>query len=321
MHPFQYVAPANLADASAKLGEDAKLLAGGIDLLGEMKDGIATPARVVNLKSVKGLKEITFNAQGLTIGALVTLAEIAGSPRIRKEYRGLAQAAEAVATPQIRNVGTVGGNLCQRPRCWYYRDPDTHCLKKGGAKCFAVEGDNRFHNVLGGGPCHIVHPSDVAPALVAMNASVTIFNGRSERTTPIERFFELPVSNLYGENVLQPNEIVTAIRISPAAGPNSTYVKYRERESFDWALVSAAIVLKLSGGIVKEAKVALGGVAQVPWRSVAAESHLVGKAVTDDSALAAGKAAVQGAVAMTHNAYKIPLAVNCVREAVLLAAK
>src|SRR5438874_1155679 len=219
MKAFEYTSPRDLRQASEQLGNDfsrAKLLAGGIDLLGEMKERIIEPDRVVNLKSVPGLNHLEAGAKGLRLGALVTLAEIEEHPVVRRSYTALAEAAESVASPQIRNVGTIGGNLCQRPRCWYYRDETVKCLKKGGSKCYAAEeeADNKYNAILGGGPSYIVHPSDCATALVALDARVRYQDrGGKAQEVPAEKFFILPSENVRRENILQHGDIVTEVFI------------------------------------------------------------------------------------------------------------
>jgi xanthine dehydrogenase YagS FAD-binding subunit len=324
MKAFEYINPTEAKDAVAALtqaGQSSKPIAGGIDLLGEMKDYIRTPNVVVNLKSIPGLKSISSTAKGLDIGALVTLSEIADHPVIRQKYTALAEAAQVVGTPQIRNVGTIGGNLCQRPRCWYYRDEDIICLKKGGSTCYAVEGENQYHAILGGGPSYIVHPSDCAPALIALGATVTIQGPKGSRTIPLEEFFVLPTQSVFTENVLKHNEIVTAVHVpAPAAGTRSHYMKVRQKESFDWALSGAAVVLTMSGNTVKNSRVVLSGVAPIPWRSKEAESALKGQPVTASVADRAGAAAVAKAKPLGKNRYKVPLTRNTVRLAVLHAA-
>ena len=229
--------------------------------------------------------------------------------RVKKNFAVLSQAISVTATPQLRNMATIGGNLCQRPRCWYYRDEHTLCLKKGGDKCYSVAGENQYHAILGGGPCHIVHPSDPAPALIALGASIVVTDGTKNRTIPAESFFVLPSVNLYSETVLKPGELVTHVLIPPpAAGVRTAYVKEGELDTHDWALCSAAVAVTVSGVVVKTARVVLGGVAQVPWRSKEAEAALIGKPATEATFLAAAKLALAKAVPMTHNAYKIPLA-------------
>jgi xanthine dehydrogenase YagS FAD-binding subunit len=282
MRAFEYVKPATVAEAVRELGRswaDAKILAGGIDLLGELKEGIIAPQRIVNIKGISGLRYIRFSEkEGLRLGALVTLEEIETHQVIRQRYTALAEAAHSVGTPQIRNVGTIGGNLCQRPRCWYYRDEHTKCLKKGGPMCFAYNGENKYHAILGGGPCYIVHPSDCAPALIAFRASVTVVSPRGQRTVPLEEFFVLPSRRLDHETILEPDEIVTEIQV-PAPAPNtrSTYLKFKERDSHDFAIVGAAVVMRLRGKVCEDVRIVLSGVAPIPWRSPEAEAVLKGK--------------------------------------------
>jgi xanthine dehydrogenase YagS FAD-binding subunit len=325
MRAFEYVKPATVADAVRELGRswaDAKILAGGIDLLGELKEGIIAPQRIVNIKGISGLRYIRFSEkEGLRLGALVTLEEIETHQVIRQRYTALAEAAHSVGTPQIRNVGTIGGNLCQRPRCWYYRDEHTKCLKKGGPMCFAYNGENKYHAILGGGPCYIVHPSDCAPALIAFRASVTVVSPRGQRTVPLEEFFVLPSRRLDHETILEPDEIVTEIQV-PAPAPNtrSTYLKFKERDSHDFAIVGAAVVMRLRGKVCEDVRIVLSGVAPIPWRSPEAEAVLKGKAITPELAEQAGKAAVAKAQPLSQNAYKVPLTQAIVKQAVLRAA-
>jgi xanthine dehydrogenase YagS FAD-binding subunit len=325
MRAFEYVKPATVADAVRELGRswaDAKILAGGIDLLGELKEGIIAPQRIVNIKGISGLRYIRFSEkEGLRLGALVTLEEIETHQVIRQRYTALAEAAHSVGTPQIRNVGTIGGNLCQRPRCWYYRDEHTKCLKKGGPICFAYNGENKYHAILGGGPCYIVHPSDCAPALIAFRASVTVVSPRGQRTVPLEEFFVLPSRRLDHETILEPDEIVTEIQV-PAPAPNtrSTYLKFKERDSHDFAIVGAAVVMRLKGKVCEDVRIVLSGVAPIPWRSPEAEAVLKGKAITPELAEQAGKAAVAKAQPLSQNAYKVPLTQAIVKQAILRAA-
>jgi xanthine dehydrogenase YagS FAD-binding subunit len=325
MRAFEYVKPATVADAVRELGRswaDAKILAGGIDLLGELKEGIIAPQRIVNIKGISGLRYIRFSEkEGLRLGALVTLEEIETHQVIRQRYTALAEAAHSVGTPQIRNVGTIGGNLCQRPRCWYYRDEHTKCLKKGGPMCFAYNGENKYHAILGGGPCYIVHPSDCAPALIAFRASVTVVSPRGQRTVPLEEFFVLPSRRLDHETILEPDEIVTEIQV-PAPAPNtrSTYLKFKERDSHDFAIVGAAVVMRLRGKVCEDVRIVLSGVAPIPWRSPEAEAVLKGKAITPELAEQAGKAAVAKAQPLSQNAYKVPLTQAIVKQAILRVA-
>lgn len=322
MRAFEYVKATTVADVVRELGkrwEDAKILAGGIDLLGELKDGIIAPKRVVSIKGISGLRYIRFSERdGLRLGALATLSEIESHPVILKRYTALAEAAHSVGTPQIRNVGTIGGNLCQRPRCWYYRDEHTRCLKKGGPMCFAYNGENKYHAILGGGPCYIVHPSDCAPALIAFGASVNITSPRGQRTVPLEEFFVLPSRRLDHETILEPDEIVTEIRVpTPPPNTRSTYLKFKERDSHDFAVVGVAVVMRLRDGVCEDVRIVLSGVAPIPWRSYEAEAVLKGKKVTPELAEQAGKAAVAKAQPLAQNAYKVALTQTIVKRAVL----
>jgi len=326
MKAFEYTSPRDLKQASDQLGTDysrARLLAGGVDLLSEMKERIIEPDRVVNLKSVPGLNHLEAGPKGLRLGALVTLAEIEEHPVIRRSYAALAQAAHSVASPQIRNVGTIGGNLCQRPRCWYYRDEGIQCIKKGGSKCYAAEGKNKYNAILGGGPSYIVHPSDCAAALLALNGRVTIAGpGGKTRQVPLEEFFILPRVNVFRENILQPNEIVTRIDVpTPAPGTRSTYLKFKERDSMDWALSAVSAALTMQNGVVGAARIILGGVAPIPWRSKEAEAVLRGKAVTPALADQAAEAALADAKPLADNGYKVPLTRVLIRRAVLACAR
>jgi xanthine dehydrogenase YagS FAD-binding subunit len=326
MKAFEYTSPSSLRQAAEQLGNDfsrAKLLAGGIDLLGEMKERIIEPDRVVNLKSVPGLNHVEAGANGLRMGALVTLTEIEEHPVVRRSYAALAQAAHSVGSPQIRNVGTIGGNLCQRPRCWYYRDEGIQCIKKGGSKCYAKEGKNKYNAILGGSPSYIVHPSDCATALMALNARVSIFGPSGKtRQVPLEEFFILPRVNVYRENILQPNEIVTMVELpTPPPGTKSTYLKFKERDSMDWALSAVGAALTMRNGVVSSARVVLGSVAPIPWRSKEAEAVLHGKAVTPALADQAAEAALAGAQPLADNGYKVPLTKVLIRRALLACAR
>jgi xanthine dehydrogenase YagS FAD-binding subunit len=327
MKAFEYVNARDLKHASTLLGNDpgrAKVIAGGIDLLGEMKEYIIEPDRLVNLKTVKNLDYIRADRGGLRIGALATLVAIEEHKEIQSAYAALAEAAGSVGTPQIRHVGTLGGNLCQRPRCWYYRDEAIKCIKKGGPMCYASQpdGENKYNAILGGGPSFIVHPSDCAPALVALNASVVISGPKGSKSPmSLQTFFTLPNQNPMKENVLQPNELVAEVRVPrPAAGTRSTYLKFQERDSFDWAVSSVATALRMENGVCSEARVVLGGVAPVPWRSPEAEAVLKGKRI--DAALAnqAADAALARATPLSRNAYKVPLTKVLIRRAILAAA-
>jgi xanthine dehydrogenase YagS FAD-binding subunit len=324
MKAFEYVNASSLSAASQALaGEEgkAKILAGGIDLLSELKERIIEPDRVVNIKPIPGLNQIKTDRSGLTLGALVTLSEIAKHPTIREDYAALAEAAESVASPQIRNVGTIGGNLCQRPRCWYYRDEEIVCLKKGGNRCYAAddEGDNKYNAILGGGPSYIVHPSDVATALVALDAKIRYVDANGKRqTVAADEFFTLPSDGVRKENILKTGEIVTEV-IVPRQGRNdrSTYIKFKEKDSMDWAVSAVAVQAQVgAGGVIQDSRVVLGGVAPKPWRSKAAEAVLKGKKFSPQLANEAAEAALKDARPLSKNAYKVPLTRVLVRRAI-----
>lgn len=298
----------------SKKWDETPLLAGGTDLLDLLKERIIRPRQVVNLKTIPGLSFIK-NGTGLEIGALTTIAEIADHPAVQQNFTVLAEAAESIATPQLRAMGTIGGNLCQRPRCWYFRNKDIVCLKKGGSKCFAAEGMNKYHCIFGGGPSFIVHPSDSAPALMALGASLHLVGPAGRRTEKLEDFFELPADNLRRENLLEPNEIIVAVILpQPAAGTKSTYLKFREKQSSDFAIVSVAAVLQMEGRVCKKASIVLGGVAPIPWRAGEAEAELTGKMLASSVIEKAAASSVARALPMKQNAYKIHLTRNMVKR-------
>jgi len=324
MKQFALYSPTTLAEAAQLLGVDparTRLLAGGMDLLGRMKHRVETPERVVNLKSVPGLDAIRETPEGLSLGPLAKLTELAESPVAQKDYRALAQAAESVGSVQIRNSATVGGNLCQHPRCWYYRHPDFPCLQKGGPICYAQGGENRYHAILGGGPCFFAHPSDLAPAFVALDASARLVGPKGERTVAVEKLYRLPVEQLGVGLALEPGEILAEIRVpAPKAGSRSTYLKFKERPSFDFSLAGVAASLVLDGGKISAPRLALSGVAPVPWRAVEAEKVLIGSPLDEATASKGAELVVEGSVPLLHNRYKIALTRTMVRRALLSLA-
>ena len=316
MTPFEYVTPRSLKELPELLADGrAAILAGGTDLLDRLKERIDRPERLVNVKGLKELAGID-HGDGLDIGALARIVEVAADPVIAAQYAALSEAAASIATPQLRNMGTMGGNLCQRPRCWYYRAADYKCLKKGGHTCFAAEGVNKYHAIFGRGPCYIVHPSDSAPALMALEAVLEVHGLRGRREVPVADFFRLPHQSLWQENGLETGDVVTRIRVPrPAKGTRSTYLKFREKQSLDFAVSSVAAVLEMRGNQVRKARLVLGGVAPVPWRVERAERALEGKPLRADTIGAAASAAVAGAEPLSQNAYKIDLTRNLVRRA------
>jgi xanthine dehydrogenase YagS FAD-binding subunit len=306
---FSYVRAASIKEAVASATRpEARLLAGGTDLLGCLRDGVFPATRLVSLNSLAEMKGIrTRPGGGLRIGALTTLAEIASNREILASYPVLAQAAASVGSPQLRNQGTLGGNLCQRPRCWYFRG-DFKCRRKGGDICFAVTGENQLHCIFGGSDCYVVHPSDTAPALTALDASVSIAGRRGTRVIPLSSFFVLPATSVQKENVLEPGDIITEILLNPPQpGARSVYRKVRERAAFDFALAGAAIVVTVVDGTVQTARIVLSGVAPAPWRSTEAEKAIIGKPLDVASAAAAAEAAVKDAVPLSGNEYKVPM--------------
>lgn len=295
--------------------------AGGIDLLDHLKERLLEPPRVVDLKSIPGLDKIVVAPDGgLRIGPLATLAQVAAHEGVRKTHAALAEACAEAASPQIRNVATIGGNVLQRPRCWYYRLESYNCLKKGGDVCFAVGGENRYQSIFGGGPSYAVHPSNAAVALVALGATFSMDGGKSTRAVPAAEFFTLPSKDPQRENQILPGEILTEIRVPAAAGMKSTYQDVRERAAFDWPLVSAAVAVQAEGAAVRQARVVLGAVAPIPWRSPKAEQALVGKALDEASAAAAARAAIFGAAPLSDNGYKVGLVQTLVRRMLMSLA-
>jgi xanthine dehydrogenase YagS FAD-binding subunit len=301
--------------------KNAAVVGGGSEYLQLMKVRVATPDYIVNLKTIPGLSYIKEDAGGFRIGALTTLSELEEHKGVQEKLLFLSQAAGEAASPQIRNAGTVAGNLCQRPFCWYFRSASHVCLRKGGEICYSVSGDNRYHAILGGGPSYIVHPSDLAPALVALDARIKLAGPAGEKTIPLEKFFVTPQVNARRENILGPADIVTEIQVPhPKAGSKGFYYKARERQAWDHAIVSVAAVVQSAGGAVREARVVLGGVAPIPWRVPKAEEFLRGKTIDDGAAQKAAEIALDGARPMKDNVYKIDLAKNLVRRALVASA-
>lgn len=328
MKAFTHVAARDAQDAvklaqqAHKAGRTVAFSSGGSDLLALVKERIVQPDVLVSLRSAKGLDGVTANRDGLTIGGLVTLDALSHHAEISGGHAVLAEAAASVATPQIRNVGTLAGNVCQRPWCWYYRN-GFPCFKAGGTQCFSISGENRFHAIFGGGPSFIVHPSDTAPALVALGATFRIVGPAGERVVPASEFFVLPRQNAAHENVLGEADVLASVHI-PAAKPGtrSTYHKELDREAWTHAVVSVAVVLEMDRETCRSARVVLGGVAPIPWRLQAVEEMLAGQRITDELCARAGEMAVTGARALSKNAYKIPITKAIVRRTIAeLAAR
>jgi xanthine dehydrogenase YagS FAD-binding subunit len=318
MNNFSYVKAGSLTEAIKALStKGAWLHAGGTDLLGCARDEVIQVEKVVSISNLKGLRGIFKDPNGgIKLGALTPLAQIAADASIAEKYAVLAQAAAAVGSPQIREQGTLGGNLCQRPRCWYFRS-DLQCRKKGGNTCYAMSGENQYHAIFGGGPCFFVHPSDVAVALSALNAQLSIAGPSGNKTVKIENFFVSPKQVIEKENILSLGEIITDVRIpSAAANMRSSYRKIMARGSWDFALTSVAVVLHFENDSVRKAQIVLGGVGPHPWRIEAAEKLLEGKKLDGNLAASAATAAVSGAIPLRDNAYKLEMVKGTVEESI-----
>ena len=320
MRPFRLVDAESPEHAISLLKAEssfARPLAGGTDLLGEIKEGTAAPAMLVNLASLESLYGIAHTEGGLSVGAMTKLAELEDDESIARDYPALAQAVGSVATPQIRNMGTVGGNLCQRPRCWYYRSAQFDCRKKGGETCFAVDGNSKYHAILGGVDCYIVHPSDLAPVLVALGASATLAGPNGTRTLPMEEFFVGPEHNIEGETALKAGELLVSVFVPrPSQDERSVYLKARERQTQEFALASVAASIRVSAGVIERASLVLGGVAPTPWRACHSEEALRGMSVAEVDTDAVGQLAVRGAQPLRDNHFKVRLAASLVSRAI-----
>jgi len=311
-----------------KFGATGKALGGGSDLVGGiMKDwvqgkGMPIPVQVVDLTTVPTLKGITVGSDGAHIGATTTLSEIIEHADLQKTYPLLTQATLTIASPLIRNFGTLGGNINQRPRCWYFRNEEFVCYKKGGSRCFAVNGENQYHAIFGNdGPSHIVHPSSLAVPFVAYGAKFRVLGPNGDREIPAADFFTIPtLANVLKENVLEDEEILTHVILPPPGNVKSGHYEVRYKASHDWPLAFTTVVLAMNGNRIGSARVVLGAVAPVPWRSKPAEGALAGKALTEDTAALAAEAAVSDAKPMSGNAYKIQIAKTAVKRAIMRAA-
>ncbi len=323
MRPFDYVSPTTTKQVTDLLGKswgEVEILAGGSDLLSLMKDEVTTPQRLVNIKAVDALHAIANQNGSLVLGALVTLDRIGAAAQIQQGFPMLAAAAGDAASPQIRNVATIGGNLCQRPRCWYFRTGHGLLAQKDG-KSLVLEGDNRYHAILGNsGPAYFVSPSTVAPVLIAYGAKVQVTGPHGVRELPLEKFFVIPKTEQEREHDLRPDEFITHVIVPPATGVRAAQYEVRQKEAFDWPYATAAVALTMNGSTVQSAKVVMGHVAPIPWVSPEAAQALQGKAVTQATADQAAQAAVANAKSLGHNAQKIQLARVAVKRAILKAA-
>jgi xanthine dehydrogenase YagS FAD-binding subunit len=321
MKAFEYAAPATLADAVKLLGDpNAAALSGGTDLIGRMKDYVTSPDRVVYLKDIKGLAGISGDpkADGMTIGAGSRLSDVVAHAGIREHYPALWQATVEVASVQIRNMSTVGGNLLQRPRCWYYRGGFGLLGMKDG-KSLVRAGDNRYHAIfMTDGNALFVSPSSLAVALIALDGQATILGPKGERTVKVADIYQVPKQETDTELTIQPGEVLAKVTLPAPKGKNASY-EARHKQAQDWPLVLASVNLAMDGETVSDARIVVYGVAPIPWRSAAAEKAIKGKQVTSETAAAAGEAAVEGAAPLSMNAYKVPLTRTVVKRALLRA--
>jgi xanthine dehydrogenase YagS FAD-binding subunit len=311
MNNFEYAIPVEINEVFRYLDTaEAVIQAGGVDLIDLMKEELIVPRRLVHIRSLPELLIIKEDAKrGLVLGPSIILADLAANQLIRNSYRALAQAAVNVATPQIRNRATLAGNLCQRPRCWYFRNINFPCSRKGGTTCFSLDGENQYHAIFGNADgCAIVHPSGMAVALMALDARLLIDNGKEKREVPVENFFVTPAQDITRENILSRGELITEINIPFRMKKyQSYYFKQKEKQAFDWSIADVAVALQLNGKHCRDARIILGAAAPVPWRVTAAENILKGSIVGKTSARRSAEMAMQGAEPLELNRYKIPL--------------
>jgi len=316
MKPFAYARPRAVSEAVEFAHGGATLMAGGTDLLGMMKDGIIAPERIADIRDLEPLKGWSrTKGKGLRIGALVSLVELETSAELARSMPIVHEALVPAATLQLRTMGTVGGNLLQRNRCLYFRDEAFPCWLKGGVRCFAIEGDNRLHAIVAAEECVAVAPSDLAPALIAYDATVALTGPRGSRTMPLADLFVTPHGRVRREHAIAPDELIVEVRMPEnALARRGAFEKAMERKTWSFAMVSVAISVKIIGGVVRDARVVLGGVAPVPWRARDAEKLLEGRALDDAACQAAADAAMERAEPLKDNGYKVPLARELVRR-------
>ena len=324
MREFKIAEPRTVDELAALLAEAREttaMMAGGTDLLDLLKSGVATAPLVIDLQKVAGLSGMTAEKDGLRIGPMTRIVELAEDPAVARDYPSLKEAALSLATPQLRNSGTVGGNLCQRPRCWYFRDPQVVCRKKGGFNCYAYQGRNKYHAIFGGGSCFIVYPSDLAPALISLGAQATVATPKGDKVVPLEAFYAGPEVDVTRENVLAKGQFLKSVWLpGPKAGQKAAYVKLKERGTWDFALASAAVAGVVAGGAFQEISVVMGGVAPVPWRLRKAEDVLRGQPVSEALLRQAADAALKDAAPLKENGYKTDLVFAVLKKAVRAAA-
>jgi xanthine dehydrogenase YagS FAD-binding subunit len=313
MNSFEYVTPQTTERAISLAGADVRFLAGGIDLLGEMKEYIVQPRRVVNVKELPGTRDITPDKDSWTIGANVTVADIEHHDELKRVFPGLQQAAAEVGSPQIRNVATVGGNLAQHSRCWYYRHRDIRCLKRGGSTCYAHDGENKYHSLFTGNPCISPVVSNLAVALAALEAKVIVRRVKEEISMTVPELYAKAWDNPEAHHSLGPADLIVRVQI-PNSGRRSAYWQTSEKASFDWALVSCAAAAKVDSGKLSRVRIVLGAVAPIPYQAQAAHEFLEGKELDDAAATRAAEIVLQDAKPLTHNGYKVPIAQALIRR-------
>ena len=323
MKAFELAQPRNLTEAVQALSEPAGAslaLAGGQDVLALMKDYVLQPDRLVNLKGLPGLKSIVVDGQGnLVLGSLVTLSELVESEQVKQGWPALAAAAEEAATPQIRHLGTVGGNLCQKPRCWYYRAEELHCLRKGGETCLAAEGDHRYHSIFGEASCIAPNMSSLATPATAFGGAVRITGPNGERTLGLPELYASINADPTKDTALASNEIVTHLVVPSATGWSVAHEEVRYKQAFDWPIAMATVALKLEGGVVRDVRLVLGAVAPTPHVDAKAKGVLAGQRLTSELAGQAASAALADAAPLDQLQYKVPITRNLVRRVILTA--
>jgi xanthine dehydrogenase YagS FAD-binding subunit len=314
---FSYAKPRALGEALKLLKNGTVAIAGGTDLIGLIRNGLATPNALVDLTGIEGLRGWTHErGKGLRIGALTALSDLETSPQVRKLAPMIVESLRDAATPQLRNMGTVGGNLLQRNRCWYFRDEAVPCWLKGGTRCFAAEGENRYHAILGAAECVMVAPSDLAPALIALDADIELASSLGRRTVPLRSFFVTPSGRQRKEHAIRRGELITSVKIAESAlERRGTFLKAMDRKAWSFALVSVAAAARIKDGKARDVRVVLGGVAPSPWSVTAAHKQLEGSALDDNACLAAADTILAGAEPLRDNGYKVTLARELIRRA------
>jgi xanthine dehydrogenase YagS FAD-binding subunit len=314
---FSYAKPRALGEALKLLKNGTVAIAGGTDLIGLIRGGLATPNALVDLTGIEGLRGWTREkGKGLRIGALTPLSELETSPQLRKLAPMIIESLRDAATPQLRNMGTVGGNLLQRNRCWYFRDEAVPCWLKGGTRCFAAEGENRYHAILGAAECVMVAPSDLAPALIALDAEIELASSLGRRTVPLRTFFITPNGRQRKEHAIRRGELITSVKVKESAlERRGTFLKAMDRKAWSFALVSVAAAARIKDGKAHDVRVVLGGVAPAPWSVPAAHKQLEGSALDDNACLAAADTILAGAEPLRDNGYKVTLARELIRRA------